>query len=67
MNMLIETLNLISQTQLTIQQLADKAGVSRRWVFYLKSGRAQNPTLARLQRVHDVLVSEINETDKTAA
>ena len=66
MNMLTETLKLIAASSMTPQQIADKSNVKKRWIYYVINGEIKNPSVTRLQRVHDFLLS-VSIEEKTAA
>ena len=63
--MLTETLKLIAASSMTPQQIADKSNVKKRWIYYVINGEIKNPSVTRLQRVHDLLLQA--EQEQTAA
>jgi transcriptional regulator with XRE-family HTH domain len=45
---------------LTAQQIADGSGVTRKWVEKLAQGAVADPSVRRVQRVHDFLAARLN-------
>lgn len=66
MNLYKDTLSLIEKSKLTKKQIAETSGVSYRWLFNLMTGEKPDLSVAKVQRVHDVLRAEQDER-KTAA
>jgi len=53
--MLDQTLVLLSKTRLSVEVIADAVGVSRRWLYDLRSGGMKDPGVRKVEAVYKFL------------
>lgn len=52
-----KTLQLLEESDLPVKDIAAGASVGCRWLFDLKAGRFSDPSVNRIQRIHDFLTT----------
>lgn len=59
MNDLYETtIGMIRESGMPINRIADSAGVGKRWLADVMSGRYSDPGVKKIQRLHDYLIRQ---------
>lgn len=51
----------LQATEIPFDQIARRAGVSVRWIYLLKAGQLNNPSIRRLQRVLDAVAEGLED------
>lgn len=61
-DLLTETLSMASQTKLPVVHICREIGVTTRWYGKVLAGVIPDPSVRRIQRLHDYLVQHDPET-----
>lgn len=66
-NLLDTTLELAKASDLPVPRICEATGVSLRWYYKLLSGELKDPSVRRIQRLHDYLRAHTEGEEKGAA
>lgn len=62
-SLLQKTLSLAKETKEPVKKICDAAGVTPRWYYMLLDGDIKDPSVNRIQRLHDYLESAGGDED----
>lgn len=65
-NLLDETLHLARKTQIPATRICAAIGVTTRWFSKLLNGDIQDPSVRRIQRLHDYLAEQEQPPEEAA-
>jgi hypothetical protein len=66
MNLLDQTLELAGATDIPVTMICRAIGVTTRWYYKLLSGEIKDPSVRKVQKLHDYLVDRLLDDEAAA-